>query len=196
MQSKGKLFKRKSKAYTLTEKRDKINTFANYQNIIKWKRVPPLTTIFLFFLKTATSSPGSSFFQFDGVRKEDPGTQQIARTKSPRLALGNIGWSQIVSFTKKYMKNNLSPTLLCNIKWNTVPHYNIWNLTVFSSVLNPNHCRSVLNSLLCSLHNWRSVVLVSSAILASFYIPVSFHYGNNALCKIHKVSNLASLDVI
>ena len=118
MQSKGKLFKRKSKAYTLTDKRDKINTFANYQNIIKWKRVPPLTTIFLFFLKTATSSPGSSFFQFDGVRKEDPGTQQIARTKSPRLALGNIGWSQIVSFSKKYMKNNLSPTLLCNIKWN------------------------------------------------------------------------------
>ena len=91
MQSKGKLFKRKSKAYTLTEKRDKINTFANYQNIIKRKRVPPLTTIFLFFLKTATSSPGPSFFQFDGVRKEDPGTQQIARTKSPRLALGNIG---------------------------------------------------------------------------------------------------------
>ena len=65
------------------------------------------------------------------------------------------------------MKNNLSPTLLCNIKWNAVPHYNIWNLTVFSSVLNPNHCRSVLNSLLCSLHNWSSVVLVFSAILAS-----------------------------
>ena len=53
-----------------------------------------------------------------------------------------------------------------------------------------------LNSLLCSLHNWSSVVLVSLAILASFYIPVSLHYGNNALCKIHKVSNLASLDVI
>ena len=34
---------------------------------------------------------------------------------------------------------------------------------------------------------------VSSAILASFYIPVSFHYKNNALCKSHKVSNLASL---
>ena len=42
-----------------------------------------------------------------------------------------------------------------------------------------------------------SIVLVSSAILASFYIPaVSFRYGNNALCKIPKVSNLASLDVI
>ena len=52
-----------------------------------------------------------------------------------------------------------------------VSHYNIWNLTVFSSVLNSNHCRSVLNSLLCSLHNWRSVVLVSSAILASFSFP-------------------------
>ena len=47
---------------------------------------------------------------------------------------------------------------------------NIWNLTVFSSVLNPNHCRPVLNSLLCCLQNWSSVVLVSSAFLASFYI--------------------------
>ena len=75
-----------------------------------------------------------------------------------------------------------------------LPHYIIWKLTVFSSVLNPNHCRWVLNSLLCSLHNWSSEGLVSSAILASFYIPVSCHYENNALCKIHKVSNLASLD--
>ena len=55
---------------------------------------------------------------------------------------------------------------------------------------------SLARRLSLPLRNWRSVVLVSSAILASFYIPVSFHYENNALCKIHKVSNLASLDVI
>lgn len=34
MQCEGKLFKRKSKAYPMSEKRHEINTFANYQNIM------------------------------------------------------------------------------------------------------------------------------------------------------------------
>ena len=41
----------------------------------------------------------------------------VARVSSlMRLASGNIVWSQIVSFSKNNMKNNLSPTLLCNIE--------------------------------------------------------------------------------
>ena len=46
----GKLFKRKRKPHTMSEKRHKINKFANYQNKMVWNS-PALTAMFLFLLK-------------------------------------------------------------------------------------------------------------------------------------------------
>ena len=46
----GKLFNRKRKPHTMSEKRHKINKFANYENIKSWETVPPSTAMFLFLL--------------------------------------------------------------------------------------------------------------------------------------------------
>ena len=51
-------------------------------------------------------------------------------------------------------EDKLPESVIFKIWTYAVSHYNIWKLTIFSSVLNPNHCRTVFNSLVCSLHNW------------------------------------------
>ena len=69
------------------------------------------------------------------------------------------------------------------------------------SLLNRNHCRSVLNSLVCSLLNWRCAVLFTCLFVCLFFqqfykVRVSLRKENNALYKLHKVSKLASPAVI
>ena len=69
-----------------------------------------------------------------------------------------------------------------------VSHYNIWKLVVFSSVLNPNHCTLVFNSLVCSLHNWRSAVLFCFVLLCFFF--QQFYKVSGVLFQSRYVSTL------
>ena len=67
------------------------------------------------------------------------------------------------------------------------------------SLLNPNHCRSVLNPLVCSLHNWRCAVLFTClfvCLFVCFFSNSTRFESRNTLCKLYKVSKLASPDVI